>query len=62
MFVCLSSGSSARYREDILRALAMPVGSRLQFRYDQKWVAATAAGVFGVATGIFAAFALKKPV
>ena len=39
MFVCLSSGSSARYREDILRALAMPVGSRLEFRYDQKWVA-----------------------
>ena len=39
MFVCLSAGRSPRYREDILRALAMPMGCSLQFRYDQKWVA-----------------------
>src|SRR5882724_553714 len=39
MFVCLSAGKSARYREDIIRALAMPRSSRLQFRYDQNLVA-----------------------
>lgn len=39
MFVCLSSGASIRYRQDILRALALPKGSVLQFRYDRKWVA-----------------------
>ncbi len=39
MFVCLSSGASPRYRQDILRALAMPKGTRLQFRYDLRWVA-----------------------
>lgn len=39
MFILLSSASSAQYREDILRCLAAPVGSHLQFRYDKKWVA-----------------------
>jgi hypothetical protein len=39
VFILLSSASSAQYREDILRCLAAPVGSRLQFRYDKKWVA-----------------------
>lgn len=34
MFICLSSGARPRYRQDIMRALAMPKGSRLQFRYD----------------------------
>ncbi len=39
MFICLSSGASPRYRQDVLRAMAMPKGSRLQFRYDSKWIA-----------------------
>jgi hypothetical protein len=38
MFVCLSSGSSARYREDIMRSVALPKGMILQFRYDQKYL------------------------
>lgn len=33
MFICLSSGARPRYRQDIIRAIAMPRGSRLQFRY-----------------------------
>src|SRR5580704_3964379 len=39
MFLCLSSGASPRYREDVLRALAQPWGSVLQFRYLQKYLA-----------------------
>ncbi len=39
MFLCLSSGSSPRYREDVLRALSMPWGSVLQFRYLKNYVA-----------------------
>lgn len=39
MFICLSSGASRRYRQDILRAIAMPKGSQIQFRYDSKWIA-----------------------
>jgi hypothetical protein len=39
MYVCLSSGALPRYREDILRALAMPAGSHLQFRYHVDIVA-----------------------
>jgi len=39
MFICLSSGASRRYRQDILRAIAMPKGSQLQFRYDSTWIA-----------------------
>jgi len=38
MFICLSSGTSPRYREDVLRVLAMPKGSRLQFRYALRWI------------------------
>ena len=38
MHICLSSGARPRYREDIVRALAMPEGTHLAFRYDQKWV------------------------
>src|SRR4051794_24776550 len=38
MFVCLSSGSTPRYREDILRSLAMPVGTILQFRYERRYL------------------------
>lgn len=39
MFIFLSSGASPRYRQDILRAIEMPKGARLQFRYDSKWIA-----------------------
>lgn len=39
MFICLSSGASPRYREDVLRALAMPTGAAVQFRYDLKHLA-----------------------
>jgi len=39
MFICLSSGASPRYRQDILRALALPRGARLQFRYQFRWIA-----------------------
>ena len=39
MLLCLSSGANARYREDIVRALAMPWGSTLQFRYLTRYVA-----------------------
>jgi hypothetical protein len=38
MLLCLSSGSSRRYREDILRAAGLPFGSLLRFRYDQKYL------------------------
>lgn len=39
MFICLSSGARPRYRQDIIRAIAMPRGSRLQFRYRLELVA-----------------------
>jgi hypothetical protein len=39
MFICLSSGARPRYRQDILRAIAMPSGMRLQFRYTNNIVA-----------------------
>jgi len=39
MLLCLSSAAKPRYRQDILRALSMPPGARLQFRYALKWVA-----------------------
>ena len=39
MYICLSSGIRPRYRDDVLRTLAMPAGTRLQLRYDQNWVA-----------------------
>lgn len=38
MFLCLSSGTSPRYRKDVLRCMGMPKGSNLQFRYDLKWI------------------------
>jgi len=38
MIFLLSSGSTALYREDVLRALSGPVGYRLQFRYEEKYV------------------------
>jgi hypothetical protein len=34
MLLFLSSGARTRYREDIVRTLALPPGGRLQFRYD----------------------------
>jgi hypothetical protein len=34
MLLFLSSGARPRYREDIVRTLALPPGGRLQFRYD----------------------------
>jgi hypothetical protein len=39
MLLCLSSAAMPRYKQDILRALAMPAGARLQFRYNLRWVA-----------------------
>ena len=39
MFLCLSSGLSPRYREDVLRALAQPWGYVLQFRYLKRYLA-----------------------
>jgi hypothetical protein len=39
MFICLSSGARPRYRQDIIRAIAMPEGSKLQFRYRLDLVA-----------------------
>jgi hypothetical protein len=38
MYLCLSSGSTPQYRQDIISALAMPTGTRLQFRYQDRWV------------------------
>jgi hypothetical protein len=38
MLICLSSGDRPLYRQDILRALALPIESTLQFRYDRRWV------------------------
>ncbi len=37
MLICLSSGSRPRYRQDVLRAISLPIGTQLQFRYDKKW-------------------------
>lgn len=39
MFICLSSGASPRYRDDILRSLALPPGALLPFRYDKRYLA-----------------------
>ncbi len=38
MYILLSSAYRPRYREDILRCLAAPIGAKIQFRYDLKWV------------------------
>jgi hypothetical protein len=37
-FVCFSSGSQPRYRDDIIRAMAMPDGAELTFRYRLKYL------------------------
>src|SRR5262249_62201072 len=39
MFICLSSGASPRYLEDVLRSLALPAGAVVHFRYDKKHLA-----------------------
>jgi hypothetical protein len=41
MFVCLSSAARPEYARDILRALAMPAGAQLQFRYERSLIAAS---------------------
>ncbi len=38
MLVLLSSGASRRYRDDIIRVLALPADAELQFRYDRKYI------------------------
>lgn len=38
MLILLSSGARARYRDDIVRCLALPPGGLLQFRYDTEIV------------------------
>lgn len=37
-FVCFSSGAQRRYRDDIVRAMAMPAGCELTFRYRFKYL------------------------
>jgi hypothetical protein len=39
MFLLLSSAARPRYREDILRCVAAPVGGTIQFRYQKRWIA-----------------------
>ncbi|WP_265587365.1 hypothetical protein [Sphingomicrobium arenosum] len=36
--ILLSSGLRARYREDVVRALALPTGRKLQFRYRKRHI------------------------
>jgi hypothetical protein len=38
MLVLLSSGATRRYRDDIIRVLALPKGAELQFRYDRRYI------------------------
>lgn len=38
MLVLLSSGATPRYRDDIIRILALPKGADLQFRYDRRYI------------------------
>ncbi len=38
MLILLSSGSQKRYRDDVLRCLAAPVGAMVQFRYNDSIV------------------------
>src|SRR5262245_14722663 len=38
-FICFSSGAQKQYRDDIIRALGMPFGCELIFRYRLKYVA-----------------------
>ncbi len=37
--ICFSSGIQRQYRDDIIRALGMPFGCELTFRYRLKYVA-----------------------
>ena len=39
MFLLLSSGARPRYRDDIIRVLALPLGGELQFRYERSLIA-----------------------
>jgi len=39
MFILLSSAATPRYKQDILRCLAAPLGAKVQFRYAKKYVA-----------------------
>jgi len=39
MYIVLSSAATPRYRQDILRCLAAPLGATVQFRYAKKYVA-----------------------
>ena len=41
LILLLSSGQSRRYRDDIIRVLALPTGGRLRFRYDKRHVPQT---------------------
>lgn len=38
MHICLSSGSRPQYAHDVLRAIALPQGATLQFRYRLEWL------------------------
>ncbi len=38
MHICLSSAARPRYRQDIIRAVAIPSGGKVSFRYDRKWI------------------------
>ena len=38
MYVLLSSAATKRYRDDILRCMAAPVGAQIQFRYGERLV------------------------
>jgi len=38
MLLCLSSGYRPRYRHDVLRAISMPEGTHLQFRYESSLI------------------------
>src|SRR5262245_8496653 len=38
MLILLSSSRRKRYRDDILRCLAAPIGTQVQFRYSEKLV------------------------
>lgn len=37
-FICFSSGAQRQYRDDIIRAMAMPAGCELTFRYRLKYL------------------------
>ena len=40
MLILLSSGARPRYRDDIIRSLALPLGGSVQFRYEKSIVSA----------------------